>query len=469
VPDPGTTCPTPPPPLVKSGWPECTGLQEEQAVIFDVWPTIEIIPATALTDQYVTIKCEGLPLPRYYRLSKNDVPIYRERDWCFVLDFDDCEQWVFENKRIRNNEFDFSWATEMWYPFSYYSPDIADYLNSPVWAGKLASVLMDYTTENMQFHIGSKFLKVPILPASRYQVRVYYFDKNADAFTHDHDAALTVNVLKDPLHINMEVGTFHLPGEIVNVFVNVDVDGTAEDATTLILALYKGGTKVQDLDPKPVTTGAYVATFTCPADAGDYFIQGSASKEYETFTLYGSAITGFTVNPTLNDINAKIIALNQTVATLVTEVGNIRVDLAAVNGKVVAIDQSVVTIKTDVGTLKTNVANINGNITALHGDVVTIHTAIGELNTTLQDVKGVVTIKGDVATIKTDVETLKGKVTSIEGDVATIETNIGTITTKTNNIESNTGLQPVTIGLSLIAALAAIAAAVLILRKVYAK
>ncbi|MEM2119256.1 MAG: hypothetical protein QW840_03940, partial [Candidatus Bathyarchaeia archaeon] len=456
--------------LVKSGWPECTGVKaEEQAVIFDVWPTIEIVPSTALTEQYVTIKCEGLPLPRYYRLWKNAVPVYSERDWCFVLDFNNCEQWVFENKRIRNNEFDFSWAMEMWYPFSYYSPDIASHLNSPVWSGKLASVTMDYTTEKMQFHIGSKFLRVPVLPASRYDVTVYYFDKNTGLFTHDHGAATTVSVLKDPLHINMQVGSFHLPGEIVDVFVNVDVDGTAADATTLSLELYKGDTFVEALSYKKVATGGYVATFTCPASAGDYFIRGFASKEYETFTLYGSAIVGFTVNPAFSELNAKVTELKNTVATLVTDVGVLKVNLAAVNGTVISIKDSVALIRTDVGTLKADVSAINGVISRLDGDIAEIDTAIGKLNVTVNELKPVVTITGKVASIETIVGYLQGNVTVIKDDVLTIKTQIGDVNVKADTIKGNVELQPMTIGLSLIAALAAIAAAVLILRKVYLK
>jgi len=97
--------------LVRSGWPECTEIPKEaQAVIFDVWPTIKISPSTALTDQYVTITGEGLPLPKWYELWINEEPVVEDRDWCLVLDFGPYEQWVFENKRIRNNEFDLSWA-----------------------------------------------------------------------------------------------------------------------------------------------------------------------------------------------------------------------------------------------------------------------------------------------------------------------------------------------------------------------
>ncbi|NIQ06863.1 MAG: hypothetical protein GWO20_14395, partial [Candidatus Korarchaeota archaeon] len=51
----------------------------------------------------------------------------------------------------------------------------------------------------------------------------------------------------------------------------------------------------------------------------------------------------------------------------------------------------------------------------------------------------------------------------------TIKTTTESIQTTGESIKTDTGLQPATIGLSLIAAIAAIAAAVMVLRKVYLK
>jgi hypothetical protein len=470
VTDPGMPGPRTSYGLVKSGWPKCTGVdKEEQAIIFDVWPTIAISPTTAISDQYVTITGEGLPLPKYYKLSKNGIPVVDHRDQCLVLDFGPFTQWIFENKRILNNELDFGWVTESWYPFSYYTPDIAAYTESPVWKGKLTSATVDFTTEKIQFHIGSKYLKVPMLPAGRYVVTIYYFDKTTESYVHDRDAKTSENVLKDPLHINVDVGKIHLPGEIINVFAQVDVDGMTADATSLALDLYKGETLVKSLDYSKIGEGSYVATFTCPSEAGDYFIRASATKQYEIFNLQGSAITGFTINPTINDINAKLVALEEKVATLETSLGKVKLDLEAVNGKVDSIKGTVATIVTDVGTLKTNVTSICASIVSLHDDVAVVHTKIGDLEVKLKDINGSVTIENDVATIKTDLGVIKGKVATLEGNTATIMTDLGTITFQAETIQGSIGLQPVTVGLSILAALATIAAAVLILRRVYLK
>lgn len=474
--DVGRSGPTPTPILVVSGWPSLTEISAQaQAVIFDVWPTITVSPSTAVTDQYVTINGKGLPLPKHYQLQMKRYnqegwrTIQSSRDWCLVLDFGPFKEWVYENQRIRNNELDTAWMLEAWYPFAFHTPDIANRLDNPAWEGKLASATIDFETDRLEFNVGSKFLKVPMLPPSEYEVMIYYFDKVSTQFTHDHHAKTMVNVIKDPLNIALDVGSIHLPGEIVDVFAQVDVDGIISDAT-LSFDLYKGESLVKSLPPNQINTGMYFATFTCPSGAGDYFIRATAYKDYGgMFTLYGSAVAGFTVNPTLSDLGASIIKLNSTVATLMTEVGQIKINLAAVEAKVVGIEGSIATISTTIGTIKTNVTNINAVITGLSKDAVAIRTDIGNLTVKLSDLNGVIDVKDDVATIKTVLGDVKGKVISLEGATATIQTDIGTITDKANSIQNNVGYQPITVGLSLFAALTAIAVAILILRKLYLK
>jgi hypothetical protein len=474
--DVGRSSPTPVPVLVVSGWPSLTEISAQaQAVIFDVWPTITVSPSTAITDQYVTINGRGLPLPKHYQLQKRWYnqegwrTIQSSRDWCLVLDFGPFKEWVYENQRIRNNELDTAWMLEAWYPFAFHTPDIANRLDNPAWEGKLASATIDFETDRLEFNVGSKFLKVPMLPPSEYPVTVYYFDKVSTQFTYNYSARTMVSVIKDPLNIALDVGSIHFPGEIVDVFAQVDVDGIISDAT-LSFDLYKGESLVKSLPPNQINTGMYFATFTCPSGTGDYFIRATAYKDYGgMFTLYGSAVAGFTVNPTLSDLGASIIQLNSTVATLMTEVGQIKINLAAVEAKVVGIEGSIATINTTIGTIKTNVTNINAVITGLSKDAVAIHTDIGDLTVKLSDLNGVIDVKDDVATIKTVLGDVKGKVISLEGATATIQTDIGTITDKANSIQNNVGYQPITVGLSLFAALTAIAVAILILRKLYLK
>lgn len=384
--------------LVKSGWPEITDLWEEQAVLFDVWPTIEISPSEALTDQYVTITGEGLPLPKYYKLWKNDDPIYASRDWCLVLDFGPYEQWVFENKRIRNNEFDQSWAMELWYPFSFYSPDPACFVDDPeslVWHGKLCSILYDWGYEaDPQIHFGSKFLKTPIMQPGDYSVTLYYYDKSTGDFTFDHSASTAVSVSMDSLHTSL-----------VSLEENV--------ATVM--------TKIGEIQVH------------------------------------------------ISDLNAKVVTIEGTIVTISTDIGSIKTDVTNIDAEVVAIKGNVVTIQTTIGVVKASADSLNAAIVSLQEDVVTIHTDVGNLQVKLSEINGIVEIENNIATITTDLGIVKGEVTSLTGTVADIETDIGTIREEADLIKGSVALQPASITLSLIAALAAVAAAALILRKVYLK
>jgi predicted nucleic acid-binding Zn-ribbon protein len=384
--------------LVKSGWPEITCLWEEQSVLFDVWPTIEVSPSEVLTDQYVTITGEGLPLPKYYELWKNDSPIYSSRDWCLVIDFGPYEQWVFENKRLRNNEFDQSWAMELWYPFAFYSPDPAWFVEDPeslVWHGKLCSILYDWGYEaDPQIHFGSKFMKAPIMQPGEYTVKLYYYDKHMLDFTDDHFASTTVTVMLDSMSTSL------------------------------------------------VTLEENIAT---------------------VMTKIGE------IQVHISDLNAKVVSIEGTIATVSTDIGVIQTDITNIDAKVISIEGNVATIETSIGFVKESAETLNAAIVSLQEDMVTIHTDVGDLQVKLGEINGIVEIENNIATITTDLGILKGEVTSLVGEVATIKTDIGTIREEADLIKGSVALQPASITLSLIAALAAVAAAALILRKVYLK
>ena len=163
-----------------------------------------------------------------------------------------------------------------------------------------------------------------------------------------------------------------------------------------------------------------------------------------------------TVIPFLNAIEAKLDFINATTLRIESAIGDIEVKLEDIGdflddikAEIVDIDEKIATIETDIGTIKVDLTDINTKITVTNDNI---------------------------AIIETDIGTIEGRLTSVEGDVATIETDIGTIKTTTDSIQTtgesiktDTSLQPATVALSLIAAISAIAAAVMVLRKVYVK
>lgn len=169
--------------------------------------------------------------------------------------------------------------------------------------------------------------------------------------------------------------------------------------------------------------------------------------------------------------------IKENIATIMTDIGTIKTTVSTINANITSIKGKLVTIETTVGTIDADIDNIHGKIVLIQGDTATIQTDVGKVKTDISDINTKIKVANDnVATIQTDIGTIKGRLTSVEGDMATLETDIGTVKTSTKNIETTSGSiksdttwQPSTVALSLIAAIAAIAAAVMVLRKVYTK
>jgi archaellum component FlaC len=251
------------------------------------------------------------------------------------------------------------------------------------------------------------------------------------------------------------------------------------------------------------------------------------TKDNFCVTTVGDPIVEYLVslNMTMADLEATIISVNGTVATLDTTVGQLQVDLTAIGATVTSIEGDVATIQTTLGSIQTSLTSMNAKLTSIqndvanieipglgtietkldtldavigsmYGDVVEISTTIGTFETTLDALDAEVTavgntvdsmdtvvgvIAGDIVTIDTVLGAVAGTVTDMEGTLATIETDLGTVkvdlaTAKTDietvQEEVDTGLPvdmlPVWIAvvLALIAAIGSIAGVFIIQRKI---
>jgi len=480
---------------VRSGWMP----NYPQAALFKVLTKIWTEPAVGLSGQFIQIFGEGLPLPKYiekiYDCSTKTTKM-QVHDYYLVIDFGMNKYWVFEKGFILNNELDYAWWSKVYCPFAYRFP--ADPKNpqypdpsSPVWKGKLC-----WQDADKQYHIGSPFLKVPALMSGQYDIELYQFNATTQSDVFKHLATVRFQVLKDPLHVRVNSGTIYFSGESVRVYAEVDLDGTATDPSSITIQLYCENTFLQTLTAERITTGLYAASFTCPKEKGNYFIIVNATLVFEGFSLSGFGTASFTVSPTLEGFNATLTSLKDDLATISTNVGKITLNLTEVNAKIAEIRNGMATIQTDVGTIKADVSSLNAKITGVQEGVATIQTSMGEVKTDLAAIKGtLVSVSGDLVTIKTDLGTittsldsintqvvavgqnvvqirtavgdLDGKISSIDGKTATISTSIGDLYAKIDSIKTETGLQPTNLALSLVAAIAAIIAAVLIFRKLY--
>lgn len=458
---PGTN----PPPAPEPSYPE--------SAFFIVRTKVSTEPDVGLSGQFVKLYASGLPLPVYSnktydcRTKKTTVD---DHNWTLAIDFVPNKYWVFEKGFILNNEFDYAWASKLYLPFAYYF-SVSDQA-SPVWNGTLS-----WRDAQGEYHKGSQFLKVPALAPGTYDISVYQFNIRTEQDDKQYMNKTPFKVLKDPLYVRVNTGTLYFKGENVKIYAEIDLDGTATDPTAISFQLYREEAFVQSLTANRVDTGLYTASFT-PQEEGNYFIKVNATKTFSYFTLSGFGVSGFAVSPTLDGFNATLTALSGDVATIQTSVRQITTDISQINGKITNIEGNVATISTDIGKIKTDVSTINSKVvkietieTTLNSmgtNVATIQTDIGTIKTTFDSINAqIVSIGANTVEIKTAVGDIQGKVTSIQGKTVEIQTSIGEISVATDAIKSQAGLQPTNLALSLIAALSAIFAAILILRKLY--
>jgi hypothetical protein len=421
---------------VRSGWmPEYP-----QATSFKVKTKIWTEPAIGLSGQYVRLYGEGLPLPEYIEKlydCKTKTTTTQEHNWYLVIDFGPNKYWIFEKGTILNNEFDLAWLQKLYFPFAYYTSRSDQ--TAPLWNGKLY-----WLDSQNQYHIGSPFLKVPALMPSDYEIALYQFDLKTETDVRKFEATTTFTILKDPLHVRVHSGAIYFPGEKIAVHAEIDVDGSATDPTTILFTLYREETIVTDLTSKRIDTGLYMAAFTCPETAGNYFIKVNVTKAYPGFTLAGFGASGFIVSPTLNGFNAILTGIKDDIATINTNIGAIKLNLSDIGAKLTSVEGSMATIETKIGTVNASLNDIGATILLIDRNTVEIRTVVGDI---------------------------QGKVTSIQGKNVEIETNLGKTSTTIDSIKMDTDLQTRSValytGLALVAAISAIIAAALIWKKLF--
>ncbi|HPC27116.1 MAG TPA: Ig-like domain-containing protein [Candidatus Methanomethylicus sp.] len=142
-------------------------------------------------------------------------------------------------------------------------------------------------------------------------------------------------------------------------------------------------------------------------------------------------------------------------------------------GTIDSIADDIATIKTDVGTLLINVDALDAKIVALDGDVAVINSTLGTMQASIDAIGLKVTsINGTTAALESSLGTLQGTVTAMNGNVATIRTDLGTVKADVSSLKGflPVDMTPIWIAvvLSLVAAIAAIYAVVVIRGKIAA-
>lgn len=168
---------------------------------------------------------------------------------------------------------------------------------------------------------------------------------------------------------------------------------------------------------------------------------------------------------TVEETLSRLIRIDDNVVYIRTAIDTINAKLDTLKPIVDRIDGNVVTINTTLGRIEATINQLSPVITRIDGNVVTINTVVGQINTTMATLgPQLTTIAPDITTIKTSVGTdLSGKVSAIQGNVTTITTDVGEVKTQ---VPSLTTPIYIAVVFSIIAAIAAIACAFLVFRKI---
>lgn len=178
-----------------------------------------------------------------------------------------------------------------------------------------------------------------------------------------------------PLQVEVDVGTTHFRGEFAEFCILITYKGTAVNATSINSLLHKPDGSIEALTTRWIAKGFYKVKYEIPGDAptGTYALLVEARNEW--LESSGSSFKCFLLSPTLTTENAVIESIEEDIATIVIpSLGAIQVNLTAINAKLVSIDGTTATIQTTLGTIK--------------GDIATIETYIGEVKADISSIQG---------------------------------------------------------------------------------
>jgi hypothetical protein len=482
----------------------CPSKLSENVPVFRVEPKIWVEghegTSEGLSGEYVTLHGTGFSYVEFW-LSMQCYPCrgfgFYFRAGTFVLDFDSNKQWINEFNFIMNNKYDEGWQEMYWAWLKWimdgcctpcplfpegYLPVYIDHsgtISHGYWWRWLwllfyhegypcSEIFYDDLT-----YQGCPFLEVPVLEPGEKELLAYYFGIEVSLSFNFEDVdvmpldfapegivegipTMTVGAIEDPMSLLFGYGHAEFPVTLGKIY-------TETASTTFTIKKPEVESDSLALEEVLSRLGELEAKITDVVEDAEGRILVRIDTTLGTVEADLSALDA-KITSLVTDTEGKILAEIETAAgTIQTDINNLDASITEINGKLVTIDSS-------LGTIQTDISNVNGKLISLEGTLATIETSIGSFTADLTDINTKITVmNNNIAKIETDIGTIKGLVTAIDGNTALIKTDIGDMKGTISEIKNDTGLQPATIGLSILAAISAIAAAVMILRKVYLK
>jgi len=271
-------------------------------------------------------------------------------------------------------------------------------------------------TEHKQY---SLYWDTAFTPKGNYVIKVVTSEVPHETDLTNNEAlsgSVTIEELQgvQPLQVIVDVGTIHFRGEIAEFYILTSSSGKRVNASFTAFLLFDRTitqlnlTEIDPLASDPVTTGVYLIRYPIPVDAlpGAYMLVVDASRlilELD-FTQQGTGIGGFLISSTFSGWNATLAGIEDNIATIITDVGEIKANLTAINATLSGLLTEVkgdilATINTTLGQVITRLDNINVTVTDIKGSTLTINSTLGEAQASLGAIQSSITIGLAVASV----------------------------------------------------------------------
>jgi multisubunit Na+/H+ antiporter MnhG subunit len=198
---------------------------------------------------------------------------------------------------------------------------------------------------------------------------------------------------RTPIDVDIDVGTIYFRGEEAEFTILTSDYGKAVDTTNMKAYLHYHGSLFADLTNQiqHVTTGLYRIVYMIPpnAEGGTY----NLLVEGEFYEAKGTRIKGFLISSTLEGMDASITEIKDNIATIVLpSLDQIKVNITAVNARLVDVQGTVATLSSTLGLIQTDVANLKANVASVSGTTATLSTALGDVDMKLGNVQSMATV-----------------------------------------------------------------------------
>jgi hypothetical protein len=176
-----------------------------------------------------------------------------------------------------------------------------------------------------------------------------------------------------PLDIKIDVGTTYYVGQTAEFYAQTTFEGVPVNSTITGAVLYKPDGAAEDLTVQQVATGLYRTEYTVAGNkTGTYTLIIEASYVTDTIQAKGASLKCFEASDTLPLIGKQVAEIKDGIATVLTDLGSVKLNLTAINATLEDIFLNVTAIKETTATIQTTIGTMEGKVTSMNETIATI-------------------------------------------------------------------------------------------------